>query len=67
MTKNEAMAFVASFDKERAKQIINSVPNVVAGACFRRLVNNKFHGNPTEAEVREAASEFAQDALNKIK
>lgn len=66
MTKNEAMSFAASFDRERAKQIINSVPNVVAGACLRRLVNNKFHGNPTEAEVKEAANELAQDALNKI-
>ena len=67
MSKGQAMGFVSTFSKESVKQIISNVPNAVAGACFRRLVNSKLHGDPTEAEVTQAAGEFAQDTINKIK
>ncbi len=67
MSKSGAISYVSSMSKERVKQIIDSVPNAIAGQCFRRLVSYKLHGNPSEAEVTQAANEYAQETINKLR
>lgn len=66
MSKSGAISYVSSMSKDRVKQIISGIPNAVVGQCFRRLVSYKLHGNPTEAEVTQAAQEYAQETINKL-
>jgi hypothetical protein len=66
MSKSGAISYVSSMSKDKVKQIIDSVPNAIAGQCFRRLVSYKLHGNPSEAEVTKAAQEYAQETINKL-
>jgi len=42
------------------------VPNAVVGACFRRIIHDKFQKDLSEGEVREAAIEYARKVTSKI-
>jgi hypothetical protein len=66
MSRAQAIGEIATFSKERAKDIANHVPNKVVGACFRRFVHDKFQQDLSEEEVRNEATSLAKKVASKI-
>lgn len=66
MSREQAIGEVSTFSKGRVKSIAQGVPNAVMGACFRRIIHNKFQKDLSEGEVRQAAIEYAKKVTNKI-